>query len=259
MKHIVTLLTTLLLNALFIPVTHAADEKTDTRVFELRTYYSPPGKLDDLHARFRNHTTKLFAKHGMTNVGYWVPVPNPENKLVYLLAYPSREARAEAWKGFLADPEWKKAAAESEANGKIVARIEQRFMTAREFSPMLASKSEKPGRLFELRLATATPGNLAALQTRFRDHGWPLMAAHAITNLACWQLMPDQKNADSLVVSLHSHTDGAAAKASYEEFRADPKWLEAKKASEDKAGGSLTATDGVKSIFLRATDYSPIQ
>ena len=133
----------------------AAEPTADTRVFELRTYYSPPGKLDDLHARFRNHTTKLFEKHGMTNVGYWVPVPNPENKLIYLLAYPSREARAAAWKGFLADPDWKEAAAESEANGKIVVKIEQRFMTALDSSPVLASKREMPGRLFELRTRVA--------------------------------------------------------------------------------------------------------
>ena len=66
---------------------------TDTRCYEMRTYYAPPGKLDDLHARFRDHTMKLFKKHGIENVGYWVPVDNSENKLIFLLAYPSRNAR----------------------------------------------------------------------------------------------------------------------------------------------------------------------
>src|SRR4029453_1499633 len=72
----------------------------DSRVFELRTYYAAPGKLNDLQARFRDHTMALFEKHGMVNIGYWVPLENAENKLIYLLAYPSREARAKSWKEF---------------------------------------------------------------------------------------------------------------------------------------------------------------
>ena len=77
----------------------------DTRCYEMRVYYAAPGKLDDLLAPFRNHTTGIFKKHGMTNVGYWLPMENPENKLVYVLSYPSREAREKSWKAFGADPE----------------------------------------------------------------------------------------------------------------------------------------------------------
>ena len=83
------LLATLMLTAL---VSARAAEK-DPRVFEMRTYYAAPGKLDELHKRFREHTTALFEKHGMTNLGYWTPLENADNKLVYVLAYPSREAR----------------------------------------------------------------------------------------------------------------------------------------------------------------------
>jgi NIPSNAP len=240
-------------------LTGFAAEK-DTRVYELRTYTSPPGKLDALHARFRDHTTKLFEKHGMTNIGYWTPSPNPENKLIYLLAYPSREARAASWKGFLADPDWKKAAAESEANGKIVSKVEARFMTATDFSPEFPQAAGSAGRLFELRILTATPGNLPALQARFRDPALALYAKHGIANLHLWQLMPDQKDADATFISLHAHADAAAAKASYAAFLADPAWIEAKKASEEKAGGSLTTVpDGIKSIFMKPTDYSPMK
>ena len=71
--------------------------QTEARFFEMRTYYAAPGKLDDLLARFRDHTAKLFEKHGIVNVGYWLPLTNSENKLVYLLAYPSREAREQSW------------------------------------------------------------------------------------------------------------------------------------------------------------------
>src|SRR5919199_346858 len=67
-------------------------------VYEMRTYFAAPGKLDDLGARFRNNTTRIFSKHGMTNVGYWIPVDNPDNKLIYILSYPSREAREASWK-----------------------------------------------------------------------------------------------------------------------------------------------------------------
>src|SRR4051812_16423530 len=100
----------------------------DARVVEMRVYYAAPGKLDALNARFRDHTTKLFTKHGITNVGYFVPVgDNPENKLVYFLAYPSKEAQEKMWKAFTTDPDWLKAKAASEANGKLVAKVVQKF------------------------------------------------------------------------------------------------------------------------------------
>src|ERR1700751_4173888 len=106
-----------LLVVLLLPVLPGACAE-DTRIFEMRTYYAAPGKLDDLNKRFREHTTGLFEKHLITNIGYWMPVENPDSKLVYVLAYPSREARDASWKAFAADPDWKKAQAESEANGK---------------------------------------------------------------------------------------------------------------------------------------------
>src|SRR5947207_10640373 len=95
----------------------------DSRCFELRTYYAAPGKLQALHARFRDHTNKLFIKHGMELVGYWVPTDKEQgadNKLIYILAHKSRDAAKKSWKEFQDDPEWKKAKAESEADGKLV-------------------------------------------------------------------------------------------------------------------------------------------
>lgn len=111
----------------------------DSRVFEMRTYYAAPGKLEDLQARFRNHTVKLFEKHGMTNIGYWVPVDEKTgqptgNTLVYILAYPSPEARAKAWDGFRADQAWVAARNESEKNGKLVEKIDSVFLKATDYS-----------------------------------------------------------------------------------------------------------------------------
>src|SRR6476620_2076632 len=88
-------------------------KKVDTRVFEMRTYYAPPGKMDALHARFRDHTNKLFEKHGMTLIGFWSPIDakQAEEKMVYILAFPSKEAAEKSWKDFGNDPDWKTAKA----------------------------------------------------------------------------------------------------------------------------------------------------
>ena len=114
----------------------AASPKPDNRVFEMRTYIANPGKMSALHARFKNHTTRLFEKHGMTNVGYWSPTSgdNAENTLVYILAYPSKEAREKSWKDFLADPEWVKAKADSEKDGVLVGKVISVFMTGTDYS-----------------------------------------------------------------------------------------------------------------------------
>jgi hypothetical protein len=237
--------------------TAVAAEK-DTRVYEMRTYYAPAGKLEALHARFRDHTVKLFEKHGMTNVGYWVPLENPDNKLIYLLAYPSREAREKSWKAFSADPAWQKVRKETEANGPIVARFETLFLTATDYSPPIKPSSGE-GRVFELRTYTATPGNLEHLNARFRDYTVKLFEKHGMTNVGYWVPLKDQKNADRTLVYMLAHKSVEAAKASFDAFRKDPAWIAARKASEDKAGGSLTVKDGVQSVFMKATDYSPIK
>ena len=111
----------------------------DSRVFEMRTYHAAPGKLEDLQARFRNHTLKLFEKHGMTNIGYWVPVDEKTgqptgNTLVYILAFPSLEARAKAWDSFRGDPAWVSVRNESEKNGKLLEKIDSVFFKPTDYS-----------------------------------------------------------------------------------------------------------------------------
>lgn len=109
------------------------------KVFELRTYTSPPGKLNDLHARFRGHTLELFEKHGMTNIGYWVPVDQKTgeangNALVYILAYPSLEARQKSWDAFRSDPEWDRVRTASETNGRLVEKVDSLLLKATDYS-----------------------------------------------------------------------------------------------------------------------------
>ncbi|MCZ2343491.1 MAG: NIPSNAP family protein [Bacteroidales bacterium] len=228
-------------------------------VFEMRTYYSPPGKLDALHARFRDHTMKLFAKHGITNVGYFVPVNNEENKLIYFLSYPSLEARNQSWENFQADPDWKKAKADSEKDGKLVAKVVSRFLTPTDYSPKLTPAQAKKPRVLELRTYTTTPGNLDNLHARFRDHTMKLFEKHGMTNLVYWVPVKGQKGDTETLVYLLAHDSQQARDASFGAFRQDPEWVKVLQASEAKAGGSLTAPGGVKSEMLHATDYSPLR
>ena len=108
-------------------------------VFELRVYHAAPGKLADLHTRFREHTIKIFERHGMKNVAYWAPMDEPDksNTLIYILQHPSREVAAANWKSFQEDPEWKSVRDKSEANGKLVEKVDSTFMTLADFSPPL--------------------------------------------------------------------------------------------------------------------------
>jgi hypothetical protein len=130
------------LGALAIPAV-AADEvkggkNVDARVFELRTYTAAPGKMEALNTRFRDHTCKLFEKHGMTIIGFWTPSDDkgPSNKLIYVLAFPSREAARKSWAAFQNDPAWKAAREASEKNGRLVEKVESVFMKATDYSPM---------------------------------------------------------------------------------------------------------------------------
>ena len=106
-------------------------------VYELRVYHCYEGKLPDLLKRFREHTTKIFEKHGMKNVAYWTPMDEPQksNMLVYILAHPSRVAAEANWKAFSADPEWQSVQKASEASGKIVEKVDSTFLTLTDFSP----------------------------------------------------------------------------------------------------------------------------
>jgi|ERR1700722_862000 uncharacterized protein (DUF1330 family) len=111
---------------------------SDSTVYELRTYHAYPGKLEDLHKRFREHTLTIFARHGMKVVDFWGPTDKDkgsENTLIYILEFPSREAATKAWKEFGADPEWQTVSKASEANGKLVEKVDSVFMKRTDYAP----------------------------------------------------------------------------------------------------------------------------
>lgn len=115
-----------------------AQAQAGKKVYELRTYTAPEGKLGELNARFRNHTIRIFNKHGMKSVLYMTPqdAPLKDNTLIYILEHPSREAAKKAWADFGADEEWKKVSAESQVNGRIVSKVESIFGDPTDYSPM---------------------------------------------------------------------------------------------------------------------------
>ena len=125
---------------LALPANAAEKEKpkVETKVYELRVYTVLPGRMKAMNARFRDHTNKLFIKHGMTLVGYWQPTDEKEHdrKLIYVLAHASKEAAAKSWKAFREDPDWIAVRNASEKDGKIVEKVEATFMAPTDYSPL---------------------------------------------------------------------------------------------------------------------------
>ncbi|MGC4007388.1 MAG: NIPSNAP family protein [Pirellulales bacterium] len=225
-------------------------------------YTANAGKLDDLHARFRDHTLKFFEKHGIANIGYWTPIENPDEKLYYLIAHKDAAARDASFKAPGADPGWQEAVKASHKNGVLAKKMESILLDATDYSPEIKAATGAGERVFELRTyTTENADKLAHLNARFRDHTVALFAKHGMTNL--WYTTVDDKQKDDAAIAgrqlvyMLTHTSTDDAKKSFAAFRDDPAWVAARKASEEKAGGSLTIKDGVKSLMLKATDYSP--
>jgi hypothetical protein len=240
-----------------IATTRAAD--STGRVYELRTYTAAPGKLAALQSRFRDHTLKIFERHGMVNVVYWTPMEEKDgaaDKLVYLLEHKSREAAKASWKSFGADPEWQEVSKKSQVDGKIVAKVESVFLAPTDFSkPMSAGKSSGAARVFEMRTYTAPDGKLGDLDARFRDHTIALFARHGITNLGYFHPTDAEKGAANKLIYFLAYPSREAAAASWKAFRDDPNWAKARTASEKN--GKLTTK--VESVYLNPVDYSPIK
>jgi len=127
----------LLGKATFAAAQPSSESANSSTVYELRIYHTYEGKLDNLLTRFREHTMKLFEKHGMKNIAYWLPTDDPlkGKTLVYVISHASRDAATANWKAFGEDPEWQSVRDKSEANGKIVEKIDSTFLTLADFSP----------------------------------------------------------------------------------------------------------------------------
>ncbi len=242
----------LLTSLLLISSLSLSAQKTDTRYFELRIYYCYPGRLDALIERFQNHTTRIFEKHGMENIGYWLPTKNDQNALYYILAYPSKEAREKSWTDFRNDPEWKEVAAKSEVSGKIVESATSVFMNVTDIFPTIkvASKGEH---VYELRTYTCLPGRLPNLLTRFKDHTLKLFENHHMENIAYF--LTEEKESQSKLVYLLAHKSEEEAAKSWMAFINDPAWIAARDASE-KDGKII---EKLESVFLKPLSFSKMK
>ncbi len=228
-------------------------------VYELRTYTAAPGRLDDVLARFRDHTIAIFNRHGMVSIGYWVPQDAADGageKLVYVLQHPSREDAAKNWAAFRADPEWQAVSKASEAHGKIVTHTESVFLAPADFSPALKAGSG-PGapRVFELRTYTTPEGKLPELDARFRSPERSYFVRHGMMEVGYFHPLDAANGAGHTLVYMLAHASRAAAATSWVGFRADPDWVTLKATSE-KNGPLTTKT---ASVFLTPTDFSPLK
>jgi hypothetical protein len=233
----------------------AKAKKTDNRYFEMRIYYCHPGRLDALIQRFTNHTTKIFEKHGMTNVGYWIPTNNTDNTLYYILAYPSKAARDSSWKHFSSDSEWRTVSKKSEETGKIVAKVTSIFMNATDFSPKIKPSGGPIDRVFELRTYSQLPGRNPAILARFRDHTMKIFKSHDIKNIAYFTTIEKDPAVQSKLVYLVAHPSEEAAKANWSAFGNDPKWKQV--STESEKDGKII--EKIESIFMTPTAFSTIR
>lgn len=118
-------------------------------------------------------------------------------------------------------------------------------------SAIATEDTVKEGWLYELRTYTSPEGKLDALNARFRNHTMALFAKHGMKNIAYWT--PTDK--PNTLIYVIAHKDLDAAKASWAGFRNDPEWK--KVAEETQRDGKIV--DKVESVYMKATDYSPMK
>ncbi len=240
--------------SLFFTIITLQSLSAQSAFYELRVYHCHPGKLDNLIARFQNHTTKIFEKHGMTNIAYWTVEEKPD-QLYYILSYPSLEDRDKAWKAFGSDPEWKEVQTNSEKDGKIVAKVESTYLSLEtELNKKIKLTANEPNRLFELRTYYSPQGKYQALVNRFKNHTLKLFKKHDIQNIAYFKTI-EKGNLQPKLLYVVAHKSKDEATKNWDEFRNDPTWIAAKTASE--LDGKIV--DKVTNVFLKPLPFSKLK
>lgn len=248
MKLVITL-------ALLVATAFAAQAQTpDKPFYEIRTYHCNEGKRPDLIARFQNHTTRIFEKHGMENIGYWLSTEN-ENDLIYILAFPNKAARNVAWKDFSADPEWQDVYKKSVVNGGLVKSIDSEFLTLNpELTENIKTDTKLGSPVFELRTYYCFPDKFPNIVARFRDHTRALFEKHGMTNVAYFQTVKEDASQPELKYII-AHENMDAAKESWDAFRSDLVWKEV--ARESQMSGKIV--EKVVSVYMTALPFSDIK
>ena len=256
----------------------------DDRLYELRVYTPEPHRQSDVLKLIEGPGQKFVAKHKIEFVGAWIPEDASDNRVVTLVRHLDRKTGDANWMAFQADPEWQAALKASEVNGKKpVQSVDRIFLSVNDYSPELNVQTVG-NRVFELRTYIASPKNLPALNDRFRNHTLGLFKKHGMTNVIYWSIADGEKTTakallnsvspvgksaaeisddleavDNSLVYFITHASQDAAKASFDTFRQDDAWNKVRTDSEQAAGGSLTAGNGVKSWFLKPAAFSPLK
>lgn len=239
------------------PQTIAA-ELGDSPIYQLRTYYTAPGKLPVLLERFGTHNLPIFERHGVELLGAWVPSDEGEaDRLVYLVAFPDHDAAEKAWSGFSADPDWQRiSGAERDEHGTVVERAETVYLAPTDYGPAPAEVAASNGEhLYILRTYVTPPGKLSNLNARFRNHTVELFRKHGLNSFAYATPVDEAQGAENTLIYLVQVPDREAAEASWTTFRDDPEWQKVKAASETE--GALT--EKVESLYLKPADFSPLK
>ena len=130
------------------------------------------------------------------------------------------------------------------------------FAAGRVTSPAVvaAAAPQAQARIFEMRTYTATEGKLANVNARFRDHTREIFAKHNMTSIGYW-VPSEGPTSDTTLIYILAHPSREEAKKNWAAFSADPEWQKVK--GESEAAGKIVAK--AESVFMNATDYSPIK
>ena len=235
----------------------------DGPVYELRIYKANEGRFDHLVKRFREHTDRLFRKHDMEPVGYWVPTDGTAKQkraLVYVLKHSSRYDAYVNWGKFTRDREWERVLDLPIYKGLLSEKPTSVFMTTTDFSAMAFEAESNqiedgPEGVYELRTYTANPGKLLSLNTRFRDHTTRLFNRHGMKNIAYWTAF-DKPEADSTLIYFVRHADREQADANWKAFMSDPAWKQV--AKESQVDGKFLAKPPER-LYLKPLPFSELR
>jgi len=227
-------------------------------VYELRIYKANEHRFQHLITRFREYTDRIFARHNMNALGYWVPTDGTtrqKRRIVYILKHTSRYEAYANWIHFSNDREWEKVLDMPQFRGILEEKPTSIFMTENDYSAKVSNAIEKPGGVYELRTYTSNEGKLVALNARFRDHATNLFDKHGMRNVGYWTPFDLPESQNTLIHLLH-HESREQADANWKSFHNDPAWQRAAKESL-RDGKSLAMPPD--RIFLRPLDFSPLK
>ena len=214
-------------------------------LYELRIYDAVAGRLPDISARFANHTTGLFRKHGVKYLGFWTDEIGQSNRLTYINIFDSMADRETRWAGFGSDPDWLAVRKQTEANGPLVDVVTNRFLRLTPYSPPPSISTA----VQELRIYEAMPGRLPDVHNRFANHTIGLFEKHGIENIGYWS---EDVGANNLLVYMLGYPSLGDREKSWRAFQSDPDWNKARAASE--VDGPIVRKS--RHSIMRPTEYA---